>query len=223
MAFEGARKPPPGAAVAHFALDPPSNAALARPLEERWCDAFEAACSAVTRQHALNRKLYPRSGPPRSWTQPAPPDASRFEATISLVCFLEGLIENYARIRHGHLDVLRWIHAVFATAASKVLNAADNRTPNPSGFTDVPREIVAASETLVDLFEAAPLDPFRPVDLELASRIDPARLRPATWTRMIALYDELGADAFGSAAEWRARGRTAEFLGRWEHGFPDVP
>ena len=224
MSFDGVRKPPPGAAIAHFALAPRANADLARPLEERWCDAFEAACEAVKRQHALNRKLYPRAGgAPRSWTQPAPPEPSLFEAPISLVCFVEGLLENYAHVRHGHLDVLRWVHAMFATAESKVASAAESGTPNPSGFTDVPRELVAARDTLADLFAGAPLDPFRPVELDPALTLEPSRLRPATWKRMLALYDELGAAAFGGAAAWRERGRTAELVERFERGFPVAP
>ncbi len=224
MALDGVRKPPPGAAITHFALAPRASPVSPRPLEERWCDAFEAACAAAVRQHALNRKLYPRAGgAPRSWTQPAPAEPSLFEATISLVCFVEGLLENYAHVRHGHLDVLRWVHATFATAESKVASAAESGTPNPSGFTDVPHELVAARDTLADLFACAPLDPFRPVELDPSLRLDPARLRPATWKRMLALYDELGAAAFGSAAAWRERGRTAELIDRFERGFPAAP
>ncbi|MFN7953222.1 MAG: hypothetical protein U0610_15980 [bacterium] len=223
MAFGDARKAPEGAATLHLGTPRASATSLAKPLEERWCDAFEAACAAVRRQHALNRKLYPKQGPPKTWSQPAPPEPSLFEATISLVCFVEGLIEGYIHVRHGQLDVLRWVHAVFATAASKVQSAAESGMPNTSGFTDVPHELVAAGETLSDLFAAAPLDPFRPIAVTPALTIDASRLRPSTWVTLIELYDALGMAAFGGRAEWAARGRTSDLLAAWTSGFPRVP
>lgn len=220
MGFGDARKAPAGMAQLHLGPSRGDTASATKPLEERWCDAFEAACAAVSRQHALNRKLYPKEGPPRAWSQPAPPEGSLFEATISLLCFVEGLIEGYVHVRHGQNEVLRWIHAVFATAASKVQTAAESGMPNSSGFTDVPREIVLAGETLTDLFAAAPLDPFRPIELTQALAIDPARLRSSTWSKLIELYDALGVAAFASRAEWASRGRTAELIAAWEKGFP---